>query len=494
MPSATRPVHHLSRIIFHVSRFPVFWYFVIFVYTLLTEVAYSQDIRISAELNSFMDAFSGGIHKVEASVDNSHPYVNGQITYTFRYLYTERIASLDAPKYTFPSWTGFWERKLDQKPSRVEAIDETPYWMVEIQVVLFPMTAGKMTIEPARLSLPISSYAGRVDSPKVLTTDPIEINVHPLPQAGRPANFTGVVGQYHIHAHADRGSVKVGDGFTLRLRIAGTGNIETSTAPFIPAIPNMTVYDPKITDVIAEADSKIQWNHTYEYVVIPLKEGNWTIPAIEYPYFDSVKESYQIAHTVPITIDVLPNANGATDTTTMRPKQAGMRFLKQDIQYAKLSPLKLTDQPVYPYKRASFWGLQIVPIIVVLFAQLCRQRRAKHNLSHIRQQNAAKKAFRAIADAEQYIVHGPTTFFAALATGLYQYIGDVFDMSPTGLNPELVHRRCKEAGFPESATTQFVKVLAWCDYVRFAPVSANSTDIKNALNDAKAAIHQIEKA
>ena len=84
-------------------------------------------------------------------------------------------------------------------------------------------------------------------------------------------------------------------------------------------------------------------------------------------------------------------------------------------------------------------------------------------------------------------------FYSALANGLYQYIGDIFGISPGGLNPELVRQRCEAVGFPESAIAQIVDTLTQCDYVRFAPVVANPTDMADALNRARALINEIEK-
>ncbi|MCZ6676807.1 MAG: BatD family protein [Candidatus Poribacteria bacterium] len=443
--------------------------------------------------NTFTDTFNGGVHKVEAFVDNTQPYVNEQITYTFRYLYNTRIPSLDSPKYTLPAWTRFWEKTLDQKSNRREVVDGTPYWVAEIRVALFPIAAGKTRIEPAKLSLPTSVGFGRIDGLKVLVTDPIEIDVRPLPQSGKPATFTGAVGQYQISAQADRLELEAGDGLTLRVQISGQGNIETLTPPAIPALPNMTVYDPKITDAIGEVGSEIQGRRTYEYVIIPSKAGNWTIPAIAYPYFHPQTESYQIARTVPMTINVMPNPNGAIGTTTTQTVQSDVRVLKQDIRYIKPDSLKLTDQSVYPHKRASFWALQIVPVIVVLATWLYQQQRAKRDFTQLRRQQAAKKALSAIEAVEKQISRGPAAAFAALATGLYQYIGDIFDLSPTGLNPELARQQCEAAGLSEAVTTRLVEVLTQCDYVRFAPVAANPTDTENALNRAKTAIYAIEK-
>lgn len=444
--------------------------------------------------DTFTDAFSGSTHKVEAAVDNSHPYVNEQIIYTFRYLYTARIPSFNTPKYTRPSLRQFWTAELERKQGRRQVIDGTLYSIEEIQVGLFPIAAGKITIEPAKLSLPLAAGRGRLQpSSRVLVTNPVEVNVRPLPQEGKPTNFAGTVGQYRIHAQTDRGTVEAGDGFTLRVRVAGTGNIETVPAPTVPTLPNMAVYDPQITDAIGIVDSKVQGSRTYEYVIIPSKEGRWTVPAIDYPYFDPQAESYQIARTVPITIDVLSNPNQAAGTTAAGTAQSDMHLLKQDIRYIKPDSLELSDQHLYPYKHVSFWVAQTLPIAVVLSLWFYRRRQGKRDPKQIRGQYAARRALGIVEDAKKHTVGEPAAFYGTLANGLYQYIGDIFDISPGGLNPELVRRRCEDAGFSESATTQIVDTLTQYDYVRFAPVAAASTDVEDALNRARASIGEIEK-
>ena len=443
--------------------------------------------------DTFIDAFSSSTHKVEASVDNSRPYVNEQIIYTFRYLYTARIPSFDSPKYTPPSLRQFWTTELERKRGQRKVIDGTLYSIEEIRVGLFPITAGRVTIEPAKLSLPLSTGRGRSQSSNVLITNPVEVDIRPLPQQGKPTNFVGTVGQYRIHAQTDRQTIEAGDGFTLRVQVSGTGNIRTVPAPTVPALPNMAIYDPQITDAIGIVNSKVRGSRTYEYVIIPSKEGDWTIPAIDYPYFDPQTESYQVSHTMPITINVLPNPNGAVGTMPSHTTQSDIHLLKQDIRYIKPDSLKLSDQHLQPYKRISFWAVQTLPIAVVLLVWFYRQRQAKRDPKQLREQYAAKNALQIIEDAKKHPTAEPTVFYGILANGLYQYIGDIFDVSPGGLNPELVRQRCETAGFPESTTAQIVDTLTQCDYVRFAPVAANPTDIEDMLNRARASINEIEK-
>ncbi len=443
--------------------------------------------------DTFTDAFSSSTHKIEASVNNPHPYVNEQIIYTFRYFYTARIPSINSPKYTVPSLRQFWTVELERKQARRQVIDGTLYWIQEIQVGLFPITAGRITIEPAKLSLPSIAERGLPQSSEVLVTDPVEVNVRPLPQEGKPANFVGTVGQYRIHAQTDRQTIEAGDGFNLRVQVSGKGNIETVPAPTIPTPQNMAIYDPQITDAIGIVDSKVQGSRTYEYVIIPSKEGRWTIPAIDYPYFDPQTGSYQVARTTPITIDVLPNPNAVAGTTPPHTTSADIHFLKQDIRYIKPDALELSNQHPHPDKRGSFWVAQTLPIAIVLSVWFYRQRRAKRDPKQLRERYAAKNALRIIEDAKKHSTNKPIVRYGTLANGLYQYIGDIFDISPSGLNPESVRQRCEEAGFPGAGTTQIVETLTQCDYVRFSPVSANPADMEDTLNRVVEAINEIEK-
>ena len=184
---------------------------------------------------------------------------------------------------------------------------------------------------------------------------------------------------------------------------------------------------------------------------------------------------------------------GTIRTTPSHATQSDIHLLKQDIRYIKPDSLKLSNQHLQPYKCISFWVVQTLPIVVVLFVWFYRQRQAKRDPKQLREQYAARNALQIIEDAKRHPTTEPAAFYSTLANGLYQYIGDIFDISPGGLNPELVRQRCEKAGFSESATAQIVDTLTQCDYVRFAPVAANPTDMEDALNRARTSINEIER-
>lgn len=433
-------------------------------------------VEQKAAPNSFTDALSGSSHKIEAFVDKTRPYVNEQVTYVFRHLYTTQLPSSDSPK--LPSMSGFRTREVPSTQWVTKVIDGTKYRVSDIRVALFPIAAGRTTIESAKLRLPDSFDFGRSDVPKHLLTTPIRIDVRPLPQAGKPANFTGAVGEYQITAEVKETEIRVGAGFTLWLQVFGPGDIETLESPSLPSIPDVALYDPKVTTEVDEVDSKIQGRRIYEYVVVPARAGSLTIPEIAYSYFHPKKNRYQVTQTDIITITVLPELKAGT----------------QSLPNNKEGESKGAGGAAVPfYKRTSFWGVLFLIFVGGLAVWGYQRKRAKLSPDRRQpQQNAGQSALQTIEAAEQAIERDSVAFFTILANSLYQYIGDILNISPTGLNPEVVHHQCLKANIPESATKQLVEILMQCDHARFAPVSLSPDDMSNTSQRAKAAIHNIE--
>ena len=67
---------------------------------------------------------------------------------------------------------------------------------------------------------------------KVIVTPKITVNVNPLP-TGKPANFSGGVGEFSITSSINSKEVKTNDAITIKLVISGTGNLKLIANPEI---------------------------------------------------------------------------------------------------------------------------------------------------------------------------------------------------------------------------------------------------------------------
>ena len=80
-----------------------------------------------------------------------------------------------------------------------------------------------------------SSRSVKQESVEAETQTPtINITVKPLPTEGKPANFSGMVGNYSFSADFDRTELKVGEAMTLTINIKGDGLPGSITDPKLP--------------------------------------------------------------------------------------------------------------------------------------------------------------------------------------------------------------------------------------------------------------------
>ncbi|MDX1390059.1 MAG: BatD family protein, partial [Acidobacteriota bacterium] len=266
---------------------------------------------------------------VEADVTGVRVWENQPVIVEYRLFTAVSVSSYNVVR--LPATTGFWVEQYDLGDPRVEEIvrNGENYATVLIRkVALFPTGAGTRTIEPLTIEAqvrvrrardPFESILGRDplfgrDSlfasivPVVAATEPIEVEVRPLPTEGRPANFTGFVGQLSLDAELDRDTASVNDAVTLRVEMSGVGNLRGLPEPAIDLPPGFEVFPPEIRDEIALGARGATGSRTFEYVLIPRAPGAQTIPSIHVSYFDPDTEQYRVATATALTLEVTGEA------------------------------------------------------------------------------------------------------------------------------------------------------------------------------------------
>ncbi len=161
-----------------------------------------------------------------------------------------------------PSLTGFSVIEMvdsyDNRPE-IEKIDGKPFFTHLIRKAqLFPLQAGTFTLDAAEVESTIYFYRNpesgisddlqrllerstvdqppaftRVEHKAILKSKPFSISVKPLPEAGKPANFSGAVGQYNIALRLMKSQLQQGEPGKLQLMVSGNGNFPLVTAPSI---------------------------------------------------------------------------------------------------------------------------------------------------------------------------------------------------------------------------------------------------------------------
>jgi len=150
-----------------------------------------------------------------------------------------------------------------------------------------------------------------------LKADATPVTVLPLPLAGRPANFSGAVGQYQITSELAPATGSVGDPLTFKLTVTGKGNLSRVSPDALHDTSQWRVYraESKLT---TDDDSGLQGFKTFSQPVVPLQAGQLTLPALSFSYFDPETGRYETRDTHPIGVTVTPGAGSTQIASNLR--------------------------------------------------------------------------------------------------------------------------------------------------------------------------------
>jgi hypothetical protein len=259
---------------------------------------------------------------VAADVSKKSVFVGEGIIVRYHVLAKTGLQAADIKKY--PKLDGFMKRYLQESenPHRV-TIDGDQYRKSLIYSVrLYPERAGKLIIDPMEIS---ATYAQDVYGnmgfgfglgmrdmkTKLMSSEPVEIDVKPLPEANRPASFTGLVGVHKFELKPGRSQILVNEPLEVRLTVNGPGSLETFEAPPLWTVPQLEKFDAKADLSLVGGESAIK---TFDYTYLGKLGGEIPAFRLELSYFDPETHRYEkFVEELP-AITVAGNANPDVQT------------------------------------------------------------------------------------------------------------------------------------------------------------------------------------
>jgi hypothetical protein len=258
---------------------------------------------------------------IRAWVDRDTVYVSEQVTWTLGFYTDGRVDLLRSPEYSPPNAEGFWVEDLPPQRNYYKMIDGVKYLVNEIKRGLFPTAPGRYSVGAARVEIVMNDFGKRnlddffsrqmrtfgFGKPQTLTTNEMPITVLPLPNRGKPANFSGLVGrEMTVSLRTDKQVVEAGDPVNVTLEIAGKGNFKTMAAPKIPEMSGFKVYESGATSELFKNEYVVSGRKRIEFVLIPQVEGSTVIPPVQISYFDPSARAYRTMQTAPVQMSVKP--------------------------------------------------------------------------------------------------------------------------------------------------------------------------------------------
>lgn len=344
-------------------------------------------------------------------------------------------------------------------------------------------------------SMSFSSRSVRQESVEAeASTQPIALNVKPLPTEGKPENFSGMVGNYSFKAEFDRTELKVGEAMTLSINIKGDGLPGSISDPQLPDFSDFRSVPPENNISKKITGNKVVTTKSIRVFLYPKKKGEFTIPEIKYTWFNPSKKKYETAVAGPWNIVVEKGDNNA-ETVFQSPvaatgpaavKKQEIESLGNDIRFIHNMD-GATDKPA-PYKALWYWILLLatIPFYFIVTFAVFRKRKNSNNAALVRKGKANKQLKARFASANAALSKGDAkALYAALENGLVDYLSDLTNAEFKGMTRLQMKQELENRGVAPETITAINCWLEKCAFARFAPVNPTAEEQKQMLKDVE---------
>ena len=355
------------------------------------------------------------------------------------------------------------------------------------QYVLFPQQTGKLEIPSITFDGVVAQQTisddpfdaffnggGYVEVKKKITTPKVVINVQPLP--AKPAGFSGAVGEFKLASSINATDVKTNDAVTIKLTLSGTGNMKLIGTPEVKFPQDFEIYDPKVTDDYKLTNSGLTGTKTFEYLAIPRHAGNFTIPAIEFTYFDLKSNSYKTLKTEAYNLKVAKGQGNADQVISDFTNKESVKMLGKDIRFIKLGDSSLRPKGDFFFGTVGYYLCYLIPLLLfVVFAVIYRQKALENaNVAKVKTKKANKVATRRMKLAGKLLAENKKNeFYDEVLKALWGYISDKLSIPVSQLSKDNIEAELTNYGVQEALIAEFIGVLNECEYARYAPGNEN---------------------
>ena len=436
---------------------------------------------------------------VEASVSTREPWVNEPVLVEYR-LFTR----VDVESYGItraPGTTGFWveEIALPRAPRVEQVVRGGVQYATTVvrRAALFPTGAGPRTIEPLALEARVRVRSGRRFSDPFGFGDPfggglfgrsvavpvesgaIDIEARPLPGAGRPDAFTGLVGSLEASASLDTAAAATNEALTFRLEVRGAGNLRMLADPEVAFPPDFDVYPPEVSDDVAAGAGGVSGARSYEYVLVPRAPGSHVIPAVELAYFDAAAGRYAVAASDPLSVEVTGDVVSGGGPVRLGGGRARGEAARQDIRFIRVATSAFVPTDRRLFRSGVFWTVLLIPLFALAGALALRRHRERleGNVAYARRRRASRLARSRLAHARGLRAperHQP--FVAGISQALLGFLGDSLNVAEAGLVRDDIRRELGARGVAGDVVERYLACLDKCDQRRFAPPATGDDD------------------
>jgi hypothetical protein len=420
-----------------------------------------------------------------AEISKRDPYLNEAITVIYKLYFSSEISVSNVNEVEMPVYSDFWSHlipipKLEIKQGQYKG---QPYnYVTWRKTVLYPQKTGKLVIAPLTLNVSVDVPTNRRDffgnrvyqkTPKIITAGRRTLEVRPLPQAGRPADFDGAVGDFDLNVKFNKTALKSSESFQATVKVSGRGNLKLFSLPQLNAPSSLEVYEPEHKEEVNTNLLGMQGSIEDTYTIVPQYQGNYPIPPVNFSYFDPVKELYVSLKSEEQLIDVFEGPAVSSNKPGVNLPKKNTVNADPYFDFIKLETVLLPMEQEDFYGSMLFWGLLFSPLVLFILILFLKRRAENHTVDPIsqKQRRAARLSKKYFSSAKK-VLGDKENFYNALERALHNYLKAKLSIETVDFSKDSISKLLEQKNSQPATIADFISILEKCEAARYSPTTA----------------------
>ena len=453
--------------------------------TLILNVEVTSAVEIPVNPNDPSYIADNNIHLV-AEVSKTNPYLNEPISIVYKLYWKPDLGITNPRELDAPRYVNFWSKNIDNTPIAENGTykGEAYRYAVMRKTVLYPQKTGELSIEPLVYDIAVQVPSNRRDIfgqvlsntvNKTVSAGKVKINVRPLPNQGKPDNFSGAVGNFDLLVNTTKKELLISEAFQLNIEIKGKGNFNLFNFPSINLPATLEVYEPERIEKLKTNFQGINGSLKDQYTVVPSSPGKYAIPKISFTYFDPKDTSYKTKTSsinyVNVKGSIINNSinenNNQTtnynNTNRLNLIEYGNTSFKTKSEFEKINKLIF-------FKSSLFWILLFGPFVImfILLIIMSIMNKKKKDQNWIKSNYAKKLGKKYLLDAKKNI-DNKNKFYEALDKALMNYLKSILLFDNREYNAKQIRTSLENRSINKKTIDALEEIFNNCQMARYTP-------------------------
>jgi len=437
-----------------------------------------------------------------ASVSKTNPYVGESIYVEYRLYFSKKVGFGNVEFGKNPKYEGFWNQEIKIKHNQEQTGDykgKTLRYITLRKMLLIPQKSGKLYVNPMDMDMTVSVPTGRYDffgNPQTrkinaqYTSIRRLVRVKALPSKGKPADFTGAVGEYSMAVTTNKKTLKASESTQIEVKITGKGNLKLFEIPKLIVPADLEVYTPERKLKSRTTLSGLKGSLADNYSIVPEYKGKYIIPSVSFSYFNPKDKQYHSLTSKEIIIEVtegktLPSTTNDSTITKRLVTSAGgdFRFIQTKTQFNSTKKRDFFQSNLY-------YLLLILSFISIPIGILIGKKRKKiaADISGNKIKKADKLAKKYLSEAKKQI-NNKEAFYIALEKALHNFLKAKLHIETADSSQDKIAELLKNHQVQEVTINELKIVLDDCNLGRYAP--ATHIEMQNIYQKASSVLNRI---